>query len=1848
MATARLMYLLLMLTANLVAFEANQEPENDCIFDESAAAAASIGCNNKRCSLDTDVCNANRQCVCDGVCGYRCININNRKLCPPLPAPVNGSVVYKTNRAHGAKATYKCSPGYSLVNSTERTCLGDGQWTMDAAPTCLPNDEICPRLESLTNTSVGNGSGCLPACTRQRDCPKKTQQICTCRGTCGMSCVNAFVQGYCPDIEVAEGTIILSVTPRGNMYTSVAIIGCDDGYEMDTETQTQEISCMLTGQWNAQPARCTETVLCSPPPKVENARHNSRSRTFSPGDVLSYSCLAGYHHYGNAETSICLEDKLWTPVVMKCYAKSCGDPGFLRNGWRDGELFTFLSRVIYHCNEGYEMRGFAYRTCLSDRRWSSVMPSCEAIECPALFAPDHGTVQGTRYDFNEQVYFACKDGYRLEGSPVRQCQADQTWSGEEVTCTVVRCPEPEVPEHGFKIAPRLGMNAIVRYFCNEGYSLVGSRTARCTMEETWSNLVPECKADCTILNPPHHGSYDRFIPGRTVTHGTVIQINCARYYSLNSNEEYMCDDGQWSFHAKCDAAPCTRSQLTVPLNGDISYQPEVNLAVSKIPHGTTASYSCLYGYEQQGPTVTVSCHYGSWNQHTPSVCRPKPCDKEFLLHGRVVYNLVGDPHHGTIRTIECSEGFNLGRDVSQDQTCNNGFWTSPLPYCQPNACSTLTVINGDIRYVNKNLNHGETAYLTCNAGLKPSVGDGQVRCHAGHWVPADLQCISNDKSFNIAYGKPAVHTFIGANTWNASLAVDGDRSTDYNHGSCTDTRNADNEIFWRVDLQDIYIIKHVEIYNRQDCCEGRLSEASIHVGLSENEPQRQCGLQKISTESVGSQQPIHVDCAADNLYGQYITIRLPNNKGKMNLCEVEVFGDGPVKTCKVNDDPILKVSLKDTDLRVYTVVAATVKVYYNCTEGYTLLGSPVNRCNKKGQWNEATPTCHPDGCSVVAPENGQLDQSVSRINHDRSVAYSCDSPYIKLHDEVVCKTGQFEPGPPTCIPKNCLLDASQFTNVHVFIDNQELSLDEPVTIDHGRGVTFSCKTGFQVDHNTNTQTTCRFGELNSPIPTCTAVHCQQPPFMEHGSYSIVFGDSSLTYKTSVRYQCDQGYMFQTGDLYVFRRCSSSGNWGEDLPSCQSQAVSSGDDVQECRRPSIQQALIYHQRQNIAGSNIIFVNGDAITIRCSRGFIVNGKSSTTCRNGNWQPSLPSCEASAKQSCRLPDRIDNIAQYKNGKDKIENIAPSITVTHGGSIVSRCRNPLVDKLMTSAIRTCNDEQWIGEMPRCERAESRFQLPYLANMRYQYYANGTLLIYPGIGQLAIGCRVSHPYKSSLDVPHREHIYGTFAFGKHYGQPREEHSGVYVCQRLGGTFQHSLDIQVRAISCPEPEPLTNGRRHGDEFTITQSVSFECNEGYELQGDSIFKCNLGQWSPSFFPSCRSLNCPAIISDDQHMIVESGGTLVGSNVAFQCLHGYRLVGADYLVCQSGGTWSNSYPHCEERAEPTTTEPAVLECGGDCEIWERCVGTDQGQRICSCIHPTYCEEEEERRLYCGTDGNEYTSFCKLKATGCLLDQDIEVDYVGLCSQDNLGPVFSFCPNDTITYVQNAWTTATVDWMIPSVTNISGVSPEVTSNYAPNSTFSVGTTLVQYTATDIAGNQTTCGFNVLVIVDSVAPVISDCPADRTETLNTGASSVTITWVEPTMAENTGVFTMTNSHQSGDAFFHGSTTVTYTLVDIAGNQAICSFVVTVIERAEPTTTEPAVLDCRGDCEIWERCVGTDQGQRICSCIHPTYCEEEEERRLYCGTDGNEYTSICKLKATGCLLDQVIEVDYVGQCSQG
>jgi hypothetical protein len=62
-------------------------------------------------------------------------------------------------------------------------------------------------------------------------------------------------------------------------------------------------------------------------------------------------------------------------VIFK--AQSCGPPDDVKNGHREGSVFTFTSKVTYHCNQGYQLDGPANRYCQSNGTWSGDAPSCE-------------------------------------------------------------------------------------------------------------------------------------------------------------------------------------------------------------------------------------------------------------------------------------------------------------------------------------------------------------------------------------------------------------------------------------------------------------------------------------------------------------------------------------------------------------------------------------------------------------------------------------------------------------------------------------------------------------------------------------------------------------------------------------------------------------------------------------------------------------------------------------------------------------------------------------------------------------------------------------------------------------------------------------------------------------------------------------------------------------------------------------------------------------------------------------------------------------------------------------------------------------------------------------------------------------------------------------------------------------------------------------------------------------------------------------------------------------------------------------------------------------------------------
>src|SRR5690554_5423627 len=170
------------------------------------------------------------------------------------------------------------------------------------------------------------------------------------------------------------------------------------------------------------------------------------------------------------------------------------------------------------------------------------------------------------------------------------------------------------------------------------------------------------------------------------------------------------------------------------------------------------------------------------------------------------------------------------------------------------------------------------------------------------------------------------------------------------------------------------------------------------------------------------------------------------------------------------------------------------------------------------------------------------------------------------------------------------------------------------------------------------------------------------------------------------------------------------------------------------------------------------------------------------------------------------------------------------------------------------------------------------------------------------------------------------------------------------------------------------------------------------------------------------------------------------------------------------------------------------------------------------------------------------------------------------DNEDPVFTACPSDIAQDVDAGSCDAVVTWTAPTFTdNCTGTT--LTSTHNSGDTFPIGTTTVTYTATDAAGNVQTCSFDV-VITDNEAPVFTACPSDIAQDVDAGSCDAVVTWTAPTFTDNCTGTTLTSTHNSGDTFPIGTTTVTYTATDAAGNIQTCSFDVVITDNEDPVFT--------------------------------------------------------------------------------
>ena len=171
------------------------------------------------------------------------------------------------------------------------------------------------------------------------------------------------------------------------------------------------------------------------------------------------------------------------------------------------------------------------------------------------------------------------------------------------------------------------------------------------------------------------------------------------------------------------------------------------------------------------------------------------------------------------------------------------------------------------------------------------------------------------------------------------------------------------------------------------------------------------------------------------------------------------------------------------------------------------------------------------------------------------------------------------------------------------------------------------------------------------------------------------------------------------------------------------------------------------------------------------------------------------------------------------------------------------------------------------------------------------------------------------------------------------------------------------------------------------------------------------------------------------------------------------------------------------------------------------------------------------------------------------------------DETDPVINGLPADITVSNDAGVCNAVVNWIEPTVTdNCSGSTISQTSGIANGGSFPVGTTTIEYTATDGSGNTVVSTFDVTVN-DDEDPTIT-AASDTTIAANNFCTALNVVLDMPTVNDNCGILSVTND--APVLYELDSTTVTWTVTDVNGNTATAIQYVIIADSTAPSISAP------------------------------------------------------------------------------
>ncbi len=187
------------------------------------------------------------------------------------------------------------------------------------------------------------------------------------------------------------------------------------------------------------------------------------------------------------------------------------------------------------------------------------------------------------------------------------------------------------------------------------------------------------------------------------------------------------------------------------------------------------------------------------------------------------------------------------------------------------------------------------------------------------------------------------------------------------------------------------------------------------------------------------------------------------------------------------------------------------------------------------------------------------------------------------------------------------------------------------------------------------------------------------------------------------------------------------------------------------------------------------------------------------------------------------------------------------------------------------------------------------------------------------------------------------------------------------------------------------------------------------------------------------------------------------------------------------------------------------------------------------------------------------------------------------DLQAPVFSNVPANITVNANNGGCQAQVTWTLPTVTETCSLPlGPVTSNRQPGEFFNFGTTVVNYSATDAAGNVGTASFTVTVI-DNQPPIVR-CQNFSVNLSNSGTATITTADVnDAALTRDNCSFNLSLSKTAFDCSNLGANVVVLTATDGQGNSSSCTATVTINDNIPPTAVCAALtnIDLGANCSL-------------------------------------------------------------------